>query len=180
MSRLIVFLVTLTLLTTSLFSQTISGLVKNTQVTALSGTTLRISGLSYSSSPKPKVSATTGCHPAYVIIPSKVVCRQRINVFFIAATDTTIFDQVINNPAFAIAEIAMITAKPTIETGTGKTILNIEEAISSVGSDVLELMLKTPGRGINNNDKPGTSDNNAVHILTDCLPSLWAARFLAW
>lgn len=63
-----------------------------------------------------------------VIIPSKMVCRQHVNTFFIVADTTSTSEKDSNT--------------------TGQAGFNLEAIPPGAGTDALELMLKTRGRKI--------------------------------
>lgn len=104
-----------------------------------------------------------GYHTAQIIIPSKTICRQRINTFFIVAIPDTLLDKPIAQPE------KTITPKPTYETNIQVDNINI-----GGGADELELLLKTPGRVINN---PGLNGFMSFTTFTTYL-SRWATSFL--
>ncbi len=103
-----------------------------------------------------KPAATLNARSAIVIIPSKMICRQRINSFLIAAADTNTSGTLIDLPAIT-AEGPAIT--PTKQV-TGAKNNFIVEGITGAGSDVLELLLKTPGRVVNNPDINSLTNTN--------------------
>ncbi|MBO9561878.1 MAG: hypothetical protein J7621_03855, partial [Niastella sp.] len=102
-------------------------------------------------------------HTVQVIIPSKTVCRQRINTFFIVAIPDTLLDQSIAQPGKSV------TTKLT-----GATNIQVNNINIGGGADELELLLKTPGRVTNN-----TGLNGFVSIATvTAYLSRWATSFL--
>lgn len=78
------------------------------------------------SSLKPGIKVTAEVIPVMVIIPSKMVCRQRVSTFFIVADNTKVAEK----------DSAV----------TGQPIFDLEAIPPGAGTDVLEMMLKTHGR----------------------------------
>jgi hypothetical protein len=104
-----------------------------------------------------------GHHTVQMIIPTKTVCRQRINTFFIVAIPDTLLDQPITKPAISVT--------PKL---TGATNVQVNNINIGGGADELELLLKTPGRVTNN---PGLNGLVSIATVTAYL-SRWATSFL--
>ncbi len=62
-------------------------------------------------------------------------------------------------------EVTISSKKPAIETGLGKTIMNIDPATTSAGATVIDLLRKTPGVRVENNNI--SLHNNGVLVLVD-------------
>lgn len=142
MSRFIFLLFILT--TNSAIGQT-NGLVKLTKTTPAYG--IAISNFADTSRIKPVATANAG--PAIVIIPSKMVCRQQVSSFFIVPADMNTSGTLIDPPAVTAEEATLTPTRPATE---AKTSFTVEGISAGAGSDVLELLLKTPGRIVNNPD----------------------------
>lgn len=146
------------------FGQTTNSFAVKTQA-AHDATTAR--GFIDSNPAKP--SAITGSYTAKVIIPSKSVCRQRVSTFFIV----TIPDTLIGQPA---KELTITIAIPAREASTGNTSFTINGIHAGAGSDVLELLLKTPGRIMNDPDLNNLAD---IRVLAAYLSSIWVTPHLS-
>jgi hypothetical protein len=117
---------------------------------------------SFSDSSPVRYTISSGYHTVQIIIPTKTVCRQRINTFFIVAIPDALLGKYT-----AQAEEPVIFNKTT--DATNMLVNNI-----GGGSDELELLLKTPGRIINN---PGLNSFTSIAAITTYL-SRWATSFL--
>lgn len=140
-------------------ARNIDGLSYNTAALRSINTIARTSG---DSSPV-SFDTPASYHTVQMIIPTKTVCRQRINTFFIVAIPDTLFDQPIAQPE------KNVTPK-TIST----TNMLVNDINIGSGADELELLLKTPGRVTNNS---GLNSFMSIATITTCL-SRWATSFL--
>lgn len=141
-------------------ARTIDGLAYNTPALCSVNTIAR----SLSDSSPVRYTTSTGYHTVQVIIPTKTVCRQKITTFFIVVIPDYLLDQPIAQPE------EPVTPGRTID-ATNITVNNIN---IGGGSDELELLLKTPGRVINNS---GLNSFTSITTITTCL-SRWATSFL--
>ncbi|MGB8192661.1 MAG: TonB-dependent receptor [Chitinophagaceae bacterium] len=89
-------------------------------------------------------------------------------------------------PAFAMNKMSndmkavVVTAsKPLIEVKADKTILNVEGTINAVGSDMLELLRKSPGVMVDKDDNISMNGKNGVQVYIDGRPSPLAGQDLA-
>lgn len=96
---------------------------------------------SLDASPVKQPAATTGFHTVRVILPSKAVCRQKVSTFFLVTIPDTLVSQQTSTPQ----EPAIID-NPATNASSPKTGFTAGEIMAGTGSDVLELLLKTPGR----------------------------------
>lgn len=76
-------------------------------------------------------------------------------------------------------EIVVTASKPLIEVKADKTILNVEGTINAVGTDMLELLRKSPGVMVDKDDNISMSGKNGVQIYIDGRPSPLAGADLA-
>jgi len=79
-------------------------------------------------------------------------------------------------------ELNMVTVsavKPIIEIKAEKMILNVENNVSSAGSDGLEILRKAPGVVIDNNENITLKGKNGVQIYIDGKPARLGGRDLA-
>lgn len=76
------------------------------------------------------------------------------------------------NTALSIAskslqEVTVIAKKPLIEIRADKTIFNVENSINATGSNALELLQKSPGVRVDNNENIGMKGKNGVKVYID-------------
>jgi iron complex outermembrane recepter protein len=70
-------------------------------------------------------------------------------------------------------------AKPMVEVKADRTILNVENTISAIGSDALTLLRKSPGVVVDRNDNLSLSGKNGVVVYIDGKPSPLSGADLA-
>lgn len=75
--------------------------------------------------------------------------------------------------------VVVTGAKPMIEVKADKTILNVEGTINAVGSDMLELLRKSPGVMVDKDDNISMNGKNGVQVYIDGRPSPLAGQDLA-
>lgn len=75
--------------------------------------------------------------------------------------------------------VVVTAAKPMIEVKADKTILNVEGTINAVGSDMLELLRKSPGVMVDKDDNLSMNGKNGVQVYIDGRPSPLAGQDLA-
>jgi outer membrane receptor protein involved in Fe transport len=73
----------------------------------------------------------------------------------------------LNQQAKNLQEVNVTAQKPFIERGAGKTTLNVESAVSSAGSNVLDLLRKAPGVTIDKDDNVLVKGNQGVTVMID-------------
>ncbi len=66
-----------------------------------------------------------------------------------------------------LKEVTVSSKKPFIETGLGKTIVNVDASILSAGTNVLELLKKSPGVTVDGQNNISLQGNKGVLILID-------------
>jgi hypothetical protein len=75
--------------------------------------------------------------------------------------------------------VTISAVKPIIEIKAEKMILNVENNISSAGSDGLEILRKAPGVVIDNNENITLKGKNGVQIYIDGRPARLGGKDLA-
>jgi iron complex outermembrane recepter protein len=70
-----------------------------------------------------------------------------------------------------LKDATVVARKPLIEVKAGKTIFNVENSINATGSNALELLRKSPGMQVDNNDNITMRGKNGVKIYIDGKPS---------
>ena len=66
-----------------------------------------------------------------------------------------------------LADITVVSKKPMIEIKADKTIFNIENSINATGSNALELLQKSPGVQVDNNENINMKGKSGVKIYID-------------
>ncbi len=94
--------------------------------------------------------------------------------------------EVLQLPAFVMKsagaeldEVVVVAKKPIIEVHPDKTVFNVEGSINATGSNALELLRKSPGVIVDNNDNIILQGKNGVQVYIDGKPSPLSAADLA-
>lgn len=66
-----------------------------------------------------------------------------------------------------LEEVTVISKKPIIEVKADRTIFNVEASITATGSNALEMLRKSPGVQVDNDDKISMNGKNGVKIYVD-------------
>jgi iron complex outermembrane receptor protein len=66
-----------------------------------------------------------------------------------------------------LQDVTVTSRKPMIEIKADKTIFNVENSINATGSNALELLQKSPGIQVDNNDKYSMKGKTGVKIYVD-------------
>ncbi len=66
-----------------------------------------------------------------------------------------------------LKEVTIVAKKPMIEVKADKTIFNVEASINSQGSNALELLQKSPGVQVDNNDNISMKGKTGVKVYVD-------------
>lgn len=80
--------------------------------------------------------------------------------------DTKVTDIILKKSNNVLNEVTINGKKPYIETGVGKTTVNVEQAATTAGSNVLDLLRKAPGVMVDGNGNV-TLQGNGVLITID-------------
>ena len=78
-----------------------------------------------------------------------------------------------------LSDVNVQYTKPMIEITADKTIFNVEGSINATGSNAFELLQKSPGVSIDNDDNISLKGKNGVRIYIDGKPSQIGGRDLA-
>ena len=78
-----------------------------------------------------------------------------------------------------LKEAVVVNKKPMIEVKADKTVFNVENSINATGSNALELLRKSPGMQVDNNDNISMRGKTGVKIYIDGKPSQLDAASLA-
>lgn len=66
-----------------------------------------------------------------------------------------------------LKEVTIVAKKPMIEVKADKTVFNVEASINAQGSDALELLRKSPGVQVDNNDNISMKGKTGVKVYVD-------------
>jgi outer membrane receptor protein involved in Fe transport len=78
-----------------------------------------------------------------------------------------------------LQDVTVTSRKPMIEIKADKTIFNVENSINATGSNVLELLQKSPGIQVDNNDNISMKGKTGVKIYIDGKPTQLDSKSLA-
>lgn len=78
-----------------------------------------------------------------------------------------------------LGTVTVTSKKPIVEVKADKTILNVEGTINSIGSDVLELLRKSPGVVVDKDENLSMSGKNGVQVYIDGRQTPLTAKDLA-
>lgn len=73
----------------------------------------------------------------------------------------------LNSAAGKLQSVTVVSKKPLIEVRADKTIFNVENSINATGSNALELLQKSPGVMVDNNDNITMKGKTGVRIYVD-------------
>ncbi len=66
-----------------------------------------------------------------------------------------------------LKEVTVVSKKPMIEVKADKTVFNVEASINATGSNALELLQKSPGMQVDNNDNISMKGKTGVRVYVD-------------
>ncbi len=78
-----------------------------------------------------------------------------------------------------LAQVTVTTKKPLVEVHPDKTVFNVEGSINATGNNAMELLRKSPGVVVDNNDNIIMSGKGGVRIYIDGKPTQLSANDLA-
>lgn len=188
-SNLSVFLITLT--TNIAFAQTanITGKTSTENKSPLSLVTVSLLKKSDSSLVKVAVSNDVGNFTIdnitsgnYLLKFTNVGFEQMflpIDSFQFNSNSIDIKNVVLNKTVQSLTTHTVIAKKPMIEVKADKMIFNVESSINATGSDAFELLRKSPGVMVDNNDNISMKGKTGVKIYIDGKPTQFSSSELA-
>lgn len=78
-----------------------------------------------------------------------------------------------------LQDVTVVSRKPLIEIKADKTVFNVENSINATGSNALELLQKSPGIQVDNNDNISMKGKTGVKIYIDGKPTQMNSKDLA-
>ena len=164
MIKEIVSMATALTLTVSSFAQTkttVSGTVQDNGSKAFSGVTVALLKQKDSSLVKTAITENDGRYELsssvtgnYILSYQGLNTEKKFSTVFKLADrkDIQLPIVVLNNTANKLADVTVVSKKPMIEIKADKTIFNVENSINATGSNALELLQKSPGVQVDNNE----------------------------
>ncbi|MFN4006129.1 MAG: TonB-dependent receptor domain-containing protein [Chitinophagaceae bacterium] len=89
------------------------------------------------------------------------------NVFEYAGTPITVATITLQQTSKKLDAVTVTSRKPLIEVKADKTVFNVENSINATGSNALELLQKSPGVQVDNNDNITMMGKTGVRIYVD-------------
>ena len=167
------------LLSANVMAQKISGIIRDEAGKPINGTTVTL--LRARDSVTVKYSATKGDgqyqftavnEGEYLVKVSHIGFKNAISKpISLGATDVAVPDMTMTRTTNELGAVVVTAKKPMVEIKADKTILNVEGTINAVGSDVLELLRKSPGVMVDKDENLSLSGKNGVRVYIDGKPS---------
>ncbi len=184
--RPIILLVAIQLIVFSVKAQ-VNGIVKDEQGNPVKGATVSLLRAKDSGLVKLAASGNDGAYSftgiqdgAYRIKATSVGLKPSFSSPVMYASAAVTVPELVMTRASADMKAVTVTAtKPLIEVKADKTILNVEGTINAVGSDMLELLRKSPGVMVDKDDNISMSGKNGVQVYIDGRPSPLAGTDLS-
>jgi len=99
--------------------------------------------------------------------------------FSFAGAEVSVPTLVMNKLPGEMKEVVVTASRPLIEVKADKTIMNVEGTINAVGSDMLELLRKSPGVMVDKDDNLSMNGKSGVQVYIDGRPTPLAGADLA-
>jgi hypothetical protein len=155
-------------------STIIKGTVSDLNKQPISGATISLLAAKDSSLIKLNVSDKSGNFEinvntgSFLISIVHVGFEKKWSAVFQATTSTTVLESFQLNPVTTKLKDVTVTAKkPLIEVRADKTVFNVEASINATGSNALELLQKSPGMQVDNNDNISMKGKTGVRVYVD-------------
>ena len=171
----------------AVFSQTISGTVRDEQGKSLAGASVSLKKTADSGIVK---IAVTGNNGEYTF-PDIPAGKYFLNTSFVgfatinspsfehSGSSTTVPAIVLFKVNGDLKAVTITATRPIVEVKADKTVLNVEGTINAVGQDALELLKKSPGVLVDRDDNISLSGKNGVQVYIDGKPSPLSGKDLA-
>ena len=169
-------------------AQQISGLAKDDQGKPLAGASIALKNYKDSSVVKLSISTTSGQYEFSPVAPGRYfvtishigyAARSSATFDLLPAANALAPETVLSRAPKALKQVEVAGRKPLVEVRMDKVILNVEGSINEVGSDALELLRKSPGVTVDNNNNLGLSGKNGVQVYVDGRPTYLSGATLA-
>ena len=169
----------LVILTTNAYSQStisLSGKVTDEQKKSLANVSISLLLSKDSSFKKAALTDSTGVFEMHSIMPGKYLLSfSAIGYRLYKSSELDIIDSetyhlpvvILNRETFKMNDVTVVARKQMIEVKADKTIFNIENSINATGSNALELLQKSPGVTVDNNENISMKGKVGVKIYVD-------------
>ncbi len=170
------------------FSQQINGRIHDQQNSPAASATISLLRAQDSAVVKMEVSKAEGGYLFNGIPTGQYIVKATLTGHTPSFSEKFTFDSTgtVSVPALvlkkAVTEMKAVTvtaSKPLVEVKADKTIVNVEGTINATGSDMLELLRKSPGVLVDKDDNISMAGKNGVQIYIDGRPSPLAGSDLA-
>ena len=170
------------------FSQNITGVIRDNEHKPLPAATVVLQRIKDSSLSKIAVTGSSGKYEFrlvdtggyFLLVTHTGYTSQKTSPF--EAKDngsTSIHDFVLEKAVGNLQNVTVTSKKPMVEVKADKMILNVEGTINAVGTDVLELLRKSPGVTVDRDDNLSLAGKNGVQVYIDGHPSPLTGKDLA-
>ncbi len=189
--RIVLFLSVYVLASLSSFSQknpVISGKVIGLSNKPLSSVTVGLLKAKDSSLVKATISDESGAYDFslsnadYYILKFTAIGYQDYfseSINFLNAVDIKIEDTKLISSKVTLSAVTVSNKKPLVEVKADKLVFNVESSINATGSDAFELLRKSPGLQVDNNDNISMKGKTGVKVYVDGKISQLDAKELA-
>lgn len=188
MQKIYTFLLSL-LIGFASYSQTKTGVVNGTLLSnskPLDGATISILSPKDSSLIKAEISHKDGSFEIdhlnegdFMISFSRVGYTTTLQQITITATPLNLGNIELTQSATNLSAVTVTAKRPFIENKIDKTVVNVDASPTSTGLSAMEVLEKSPGVSIDNNDNISVKGKNGVIILIDGKPSYLSGQDLA-
>ncbi|MDB5231382.1 MAG: Outer rane receptor protein mostly Fe transport [Chitinophagaceae bacterium] len=175
---LVLMLTTISTLGFSQSKSSINGEVKDNNGRALQAVTVSLLSKKDSSLIKADISDANGKYsfsvlPGSYLMSYSLVGYEKVYspVFNLSGEAITLNTVSLNPAASKLQNVTVTSKKPMIEVKADKTIFNVENSINATGSNAMELLQKSPGVTVDNNDNISMKGKTGVKIYIDGKPT---------
>ncbi|HEV7331952.1 MAG TPA: TonB-dependent receptor [Flavisolibacter sp.] len=183
MRTIFIILLIQTIISFSLQAQTLSGSVKSDKGAPLSGATVSLLQAADSSVVKLQVSNSDGSFSfavadtgRYLLSASSVGYATAYSGTLTAGTPVTLL---LHELPSRMGAVVITAKKPLIQVKADRMVLNVEGTINATGSNVLDLLRKSPSVTVSSEDRIGMAGKNGVQVYIDGRPTPLAGTDLA-
>lgn len=114
----------------------------------------------------------------YLLLVTSVGYTKAFSPVFNHSTDSKL-DVVLEKTGTQMAGVVVTAKKPPVEVKAGKTVVNVDASPTNAGLNVLEILQKSPGVSVDNDDNISLQGKGGVLILIDGKPTYLSGQNLA-
>ena len=177
MRKLVVFFLGLSMISSTIQAQKVTGLVKDELGKGLEKTTVSLLRAKDSSVVKLAVTGSDGrfvlqsAAGNFLVSVSHIGYTSQYSAPFEVNGDINLPEILLSKASTNLQGVTITAQKPMIEVRADKTILNVEGTINAVGNDALELLRKSPSVMVDKDDNISLAGKNGVQVFIDGKPS---------